>query len=420
MIASSRSCLCLVVLLVIVFLTSPSASYECFDPKSPFEATNLKACSAQSDAYSKLTSGQQFRNWDYTNHNATKNNAFELSFACDPTMDKQTCNKARQGFIEAGALLSKIYKFPQKIKVAAEFADLCKTEGGCTPTSTIVGSAAPARFFSMRGEDGAIRLYPQILTKFAKPAGQVPFDTHDIIASFNSKLAPHFFFPGDTNIKPDQVDFVFVVAHEFHHGLGFLSFWEPSGVDNVVTPLLLLDQSNKLRVREAIFDQFVIRTVDGKPLTEFTAEFEKAIDGQTFTTNAALASIIEKVAADNLITTTTDYVTPDAIGFLPKGKTNIIDAVILETTLVPFAIGSTGSHVDFKTYSNSPDWLMIFRVIVGKTFQQIDKDNGAATPDTIVGPNIKAIMESIGIPTRDKPHPFVPTIVNEPPLLNDK
>ena len=140
----------------------------------------------------------------------------------------------------------------------------------------------------------------------------------------------------------------------------------------------------------------MIRTADGKPLTEFTAEFEKAIDEQTFTTDAALANIIETVATNDHITTTTDFVTPDAIGFLPKGKTSITDAVILETTFVPFAIGSTGSHVDFKTYSNSPDWLMVFRTINGKTFQQIDKDNGAATPDTIVGPNIKAIMESIG------------------------
>ncbi|CAG8640184.1 1388_t:CDS:2 [Paraglomus occultum] len=334
-------------------------------------------------------------------------------------MDTQTCDKARQSFIDAGALLSKIYNFPQTITVAAEFADLCTTLGGCTTDRTIVGAAAPSRFFSMTGEDGAVRIYPQILTKFANPTSAVPFDTHDIIASFNSKLAPYFFFSGDTDITPKQVDFVGVVAHEFHHGLGFLSSWRPSGVDNVVTPLIHVDGSNKLRVRETIFDQFIIRTADGKPLTEFTAKFEQAIDGQTYTTDAALASTIEMVATDNLITTATDYITPNAIGFLPKGKTNIIDAVILETALNPFAVGSTGSHVDFTTYSNSPDWLMVYNVIQGKTFQQIDQDNGAATPDTIVGPNIKAIMESMGLPTPDNPNPFVPTIVNEEPISNE-
>ena len=58
----------------------------------------------------------------------------------------------------------------------------------------------------MTGEDGAIRLYPQTLTKLANPTGPVPFDTHDIIASFNSKLFPHFFFEGDKNIQSNQVD----------------------------------------------------------------------------------------------------------------------------------------------------------------------------------------------------------------------
>ena len=137
MIASTRSSLYFVVLLVVVFLTSPSASYECFDPKSPFEISNLEVCSPQSDAYSKLTSEQQFRNWEYTNFNATNvnDNAFELSFTCDPTVDTQTCDKARQSFIDAGALLSKIYKFPQKITVAAEFVNLCKTFGGVHPES---------------------------------------------------------------------------------------------------------------------------------------------------------------------------------------------------------------------------------------------------------------------------------------------
>src|SRR6185312_1766946 len=137
MIASIRSCLYLVVLLVIVFLTSPSESYECFDPKNPFEPSNLKECSSESDAYSKLFYGSQFRNWNHNNTNATDSNAFELSFVCDPTMSAQTCQKAQNSFVTAGALLSKIFKFPQKITVAAEFADLCKTLGGCDSTGTI-------------------------------------------------------------------------------------------------------------------------------------------------------------------------------------------------------------------------------------------------------------------------------------------
>ncbi|CAG8656238.1 5610_t:CDS:2, partial [Paraglomus brasilianum] len=149
MIASFRSCLYLVVLLVIVLLTSPSESYECFDPKSSFEISNLRKCSPESDAYSKLFYGSQFRNWNYTNTNATDNNAFELSFTCDPTMDAQTCQKAHDSFVTAGALLSKIFNFTQKITVAAEFADLCKTLGGCGSSTIIIGAAGPSRFFSM-------------------------------------------------------------------------------------------------------------------------------------------------------------------------------------------------------------------------------------------------------------------------------
>ncbi|CAG8612344.1 9383_t:CDS:1 [Paraglomus brasilianum] len=53
-----------------------------------------------------------------------------------------------------------------------------------------------------------------------------------------------------------------------------------------------------------------------------------------YTTGAALVTSIEKVATDIGLTTTTDYVTPKAIGFLPKGMTNIKDAVLLETSLL--------------------------------------------------------------------------------------
>jgi len=151
-----------------------------------------------------------------------------------------------------------------------------------------------------------------------------------------------------------------------------------------------------LRIRETIFDQFVIRTTNGKKLTDYTTAIEKAIDGQTNTTDAELKNSIETVATSIGLTTTTDYVTPNAIGFLPKGRTNTKDAVMLETTLKPFSSGSTASHVDRTTYVDTPDWLMIYKGINGKTFQQINTDNGAAAPDAIVGPGIKAIMESIG------------------------
>ena len=137
MISSTRSYLYLVVVFVIVFLTSPSASYECFDPINPFEISNLRECSPKSDSYSKLSSGQQFRNWNYTNTNATDDNAFELSFTCDPTMDAKICQKAHDAFVDAGALLSKVFKFPQKITVAAEFTKLGKIHGRHNLTETI-------------------------------------------------------------------------------------------------------------------------------------------------------------------------------------------------------------------------------------------------------------------------------------------
>src|SRR5690242_3991439 len=101
MIASSRSCLCLVVLLVVALLASPSASFECFEPISSLEATELRPCIPGADAYSKLTSGLQFGESNYTENLATNKNAFEVSFTCDPTLSKRTCNKARQAFIKA-------------------------------------------------------------------------------------------------------------------------------------------------------------------------------------------------------------------------------------------------------------------------------------------------------------------------------
>ena len=131
MIAPTLTHLYLTIIFVIAFLTSPSVSYECIEPTDSlgikFERTN---CTRNSSAQSKLIVSYGL-NTTYEVIPATQTNAFELDFTCDPTIEASKCQKAKQAFIQAGEFLTAVFKFPNPIKVLAEFADLCATQS-CT------------------------------------------------------------------------------------------------------------------------------------------------------------------------------------------------------------------------------------------------------------------------------------------------
>ncbi|CAG8642213.1 6576_t:CDS:2 [Paraglomus brasilianum] len=263
----------------------------------------------------------------------------------------------------------------------------------------------------MIGEDNRIRAYPQILAKIADKTGSLPYVSHDIIASFNSKF--DFFLPGDASIGPTQDDLVATITHEFVHGLGFASFWRP-WMANTVTPLITHAEDvfpKTVTIRETIFDAFFARMADGQRLSNFTDALQVAIEGTTYNSQAELDNAITAAAANIKLPTTVDFVTPKAIGFWPKGAQ---DAILIETSFPEFRNGSTGSHVDKETYQNTENWLMIFDNIPGKTYQQIISDNGATG---IVGSGIRAMLESIGHATSQNPTPFIPTPTNELPPL---
>ncbi|CAG8731290.1 8955_t:CDS:2, partial [Funneliformis mosseae] len=90
------------------------------------------------------------------------------------------------------------------------------------------------------------------------------------------------------------------------------------------------------------------------------------------------------------------------------GSTNFVsDAVILETAINPFVQGSSVSHMDFATYLNTSDFLMMYKAVVGKTIEELIKDGGNY-PGGVIGPKLKLMLETIGYTTEDNPNPYKP------------
>ncbi|RHZ84826.1 hypothetical protein Glove_74g270 [Diversispora epigaea] len=103
--------------------------------------------------------------------------------------------------------------------------------------------------------------------------------------------------------------------------------------------------------------------------------------------------------------------TPYSLGFLPQNSiNNIKDAVILETSIIPYLSGSSISHVDNKTYTNSPDFLMRAYVNNGTSLNQEIISGGNYTLGSI-GPKLKQVLETMGYKTVDNLNPYKPKVI---------
>src|SRR5688572_24015139 len=78
-----------------------------------------------------------------------------------------------------------------------------------------LGQAGATRYISLKDDDGIYRLYPQPLVKQFQFEKHAKFFEFDIFAEFNAFMP--FWFEGDPEIQPLQVDFKSVVVHELIH-----------------------------------------------------------------------------------------------------------------------------------------------------------------------------------------------------------
>ncbi|CAJ0922457.1 16151_t:CDS:2 [Entrophospora sp. SA101] len=220
--------------------------------------------------------------------------------------------------------------------------------------STKIGQAGPSRWIGMKSEDGIVRLYPQALVKQFQLKTNPEFSPADIIAEFNSDV--DFWFEDDaTPIKPTQYGFLYMTLHEFIHGLGFVSIWDPSPYFVTVNTTELL---NKFAPKGTKFDSE----------DDFYAKFQNSAQ--------------YKIATDML-------------------------------NLNPYQPGSSVSHVSQALYLKSIEFLMSYQEPQGKTLKDVIKNGGNYVGGSI-GPKFLSILESLGYATADNPNPEIPTLLDPP------
>ncbi|KAI9028079.1 hypothetical protein CLU79DRAFT_737630 [Phycomyces nitens] len=267
-----------------------------------------------------------------------------------------------------------------------------------------LGGSSPARLIPLLNEDGMVRLHPQSLVKQLDLPDRPEYAHSDILSVFNAD-APFWFEDDGLPIGMDQADFIFVIMHEFIHGLGFYSNWAkyiPSIDALVPDPSLLLadeslvimDSRNKTVIEtkflESVLDKYmVVLNPESKfnlfPTSNLTRQFNtiKSVEG--------LASCPEFGPAFDMSRLSVIQGTL-GLGLVgPGGKYD--DYVVLETSLAPFQRGSSISHVDYQTYTDTPDFLMRYMQDRGISMAEMVLKGGGGSP---LGPKLLRIMKQMG------------------------
>lgn len=329
---------------------------------------------------------------------------FILNFNCP--VGGPICQKAQSTFNLAFEILLGNLVLNQNILVNASFTDFCATTSQCTTDGfQVLGGAAPARSIVLEDDDGMLRAYPQALVRQMNLPQHPAFTGSDIFAQFNSKA--RFHFPEDTGpMGAGQSDFLFVVLHEMAHGLGFTSSWDDYLND---TPLALTPGINGGSSGaqfafggfvENIFDRFVIETATNTPLSARTAALNNAFPTSNFASSQAFfaalqASPVFKANSPQVFKLST---TAGSLAFVTNNKARMT----LETSLNPYQPGSSVSHADLKTFSDTSDFLMRFRVDPGTSLADA-VNRGKGGP---LGPLLLGVLESLGYATKANPNPL--------------
>lgn len=193
------------------------------------------------------------------------------------------------------------------------------------------------------------------------------------------------------------------------HGLGFYSGWNQYITPNALmpdpSPFLanqLISMINpmstalhKFQFLESAMDRImsiVSQQQKDVPVSDITKQLNKI---QVNTIDQLVTSANFKPAMDMAFFAT--Y--PNSLGLKPGNALN--DTVLLETGLKPFQPGSSISHVDYKTYTMTPDFLMRFMQDRGMTLQDAIKRGGGKGP---IGPLLLSVLEELGYATVNKPN----------------
>ncbi|CAG8531253.1 2423_t:CDS:2 [Paraglomus occultum] len=414
------SLLLLFLVTTLLFLTYPyhTAALTCYDNVNPLRRNQHVPVECDNNKLGKRTSVswiKGLRSWmpfaSKTLKRDVGTNAFKITLTC--SAGTTLCAKVKNAFDLAGLMLSQTLQLNTAITVNATFLNFCKQMNQCTAGGgyLTLGGAAPARTIPMKDDDQAVRLYPQALVKQQTSDPSINFGAYDIVALFNSEA--NFWFQGDGAIQHTQSDFLFVILHELVHGLGFTSSWDD--YINITPEALTPDVSitskggqQTIGFTEYAFDKYMVLSQTGQRMSEITAQLNQFSASSGATTVQQFGRAFKNSPQYSLaVQMFRNATTRNAMVFLPAGQSDISQAVILETSLAPYQQGSSVSHVDYNTYTDTPDFLMRYLQDRGVSLGDAIVQGGNYTGGSI-GPKLKLVLESLGYATQDNPNPYRP------------
>ncbi|KAG9298266.1 hypothetical protein G9A89_002754 [Geosiphon pyriformis] len=396
---SSLASLLLLLLFQLIVLPKPKIHAQCFD----YNPLNFRDRTPVVCPWVKNESPSlQKREID-------SKNMLQITFTCGIN-DQEKCNKVQRAFTTAGGIITATLMLHVPILVNATFLNFCDAKssvvvntgpagscGGSNVGSLTIGGAAPTRTIPMQDEDGKERLYPQSLVKqfnFTKHRAYAGFD---ITAQFNA-IADFWFDDDSYPIGPNQADFLRLILHELMHGLGFISSWDDylNRTPQALTPELNPDPVDfQFKFIEYAFDQYMVIIPQSEKASAYTDIQNSFADRVRFAFNtlegftAAFFQSPEYQSAKKMFQF---GITPKNLGFLPKGNSEV---VLLETSLNPYQLGSSISHVDFETYGGTSDFLMRYSQDPGVSLQDAILMGGNYSGGPI-GPKLRLILETLG------------------------
>ncbi|KAI8811522.1 hypothetical protein BJ742DRAFT_796316 [Cladochytrium replicatum] len=434
----------LVLFLAVTVSCSPVSSLSLLDNVSilkvdrPYEYDPYKGFSTEFRASNLIVNqlDAKFLSAQDANVSSPVAQPFVITFSCNLTAT--ICNYARDGFASAGKRITSALTFYRPINIRANFYSFCggRSASSCDLKDTL-GQATAAAFIAARpakSNDTDYYMYPQGLFKQLSINVDVKdsdYSDYDILAEFNSDFNFHYNSSG-TPIQPNQVDFEYVVLHELTHGLGINTGWvsyASIGALNSIKPKadylapipdfagnsiatatvpgwlplnifdkFLVDSSTSTSIMRSVAARIFSFNPKNRKLADFISDFQNSGDPY-----AAAQSFYKLVTAN---TKTLSFAIPAS-----KHNPNAQSA-FLQTVRNKYLPGSSIAHVDYDTYWQTPDFLMIPAVqnLTGLTLDQIVL---RYTPSTRPDPTFKVLpaygnltlgmLHAMGWPTKDAP-----------------
>ncbi|KAF1800578.1 hypothetical protein V8B55DRAFT_1578977 [Mucor lusitanicus] len=410
------------------------AEYMCLD--SNFEAfTNKKIkahqwtpCSSNSDIRNLHPSYLRSSSSASTADQPATSALIDISFKCYHA-PRNVCEKAERAFQKAADMISSVILFREPIKVNATLVSFCQMGNECGKNMMTLGGSSPARAMPLLNDDGLLRLHPQALVKQYMLQDHPAFAEYDILSVFNAD-APFWFEEDGLPIDSNQADFSFVILHEFMHGLGFYSGWNEYISSRALTPdpspfmaNQLIRMLNPTSTSALHSTQFLESAMDRlMTVLDYDSSSMTISPSMSVSDYTSQLNRIQAVSISDL-TTSPGFAAAKEMGYLATKAGSLgldispdLDPIVLETALQPFQPGSSISHVDYATYTKSPDFLMRFMQDRGLTLAEAIKRGGGTGP---IGPLLLRVFEELGYSTVNHPNTVPPLLFYQQQGMTD-